>query len=249
MKRLYIASLMLLLNAFVVQAQHFPTVPGLSALEINFPPGTAQYSVIINGARYSVQHRTFSLGQIPSGTIALQIGYWSGIGQQAQFISVYSGHLHLQAQMRTIATLSQRGQLRISRQEPILPPFQPVVPGYIPPMVQPWHPHQSGIPGHGYGWAAPMATQQFNLLLSSIRNRSFDNDKVLVAQQAIRFQGLSAQQIRFIMEELSFESNRLRFAKFAFDFCVDPQNYFLVNDAFRFSGSVRSLEQHIFSGR
>lgn len=253
MKRLYTTTWMVLLTAFVLQAQYFPPANGQAGLQLNLPAGTVQYAVILNGIQYPVQHRTFNLEQLPAGNPTLQVGYWSGLGQAAQFIPVYNGRILLQANMRTVASMNQRGQLRIKGYEPIIPPFNPHVPGYFPPTLNPWNP-QSGFPGHGHpgqglGWGAPMAPQQFSLLLNSIRNRSFDNDKLLVGQQAIRFQGLSAQQIALIMNEFSFESNRLKFAKYAFDFCVDPQNYFMVNDAFRFSSSVRSLEQHIFSRR
>jgi hypothetical protein len=253
MKRLYTTTLMVLLTAFALQAQFSSPVNVHSGLRLSLPAGTVQYAVILNGIQYPVQHRTFILEQLPPGTATLQVGYWSGLGHAAQFIPVYSGRIPLQANMRTLANLNQRGQLRINGYEPIIPPFNPHAPGYFPPTVNPWNPQPGfpgqGFPGQGLGWGAPMAPQQFNLLLSSIRNRSFDNDKLLVAQQATRFQGMSAQQIALIMNEFSFESNRLKFAKYAFDFCVDPQNYFMVNDAFHFSSSVRSLEQHIFSRR
>jgi len=262
MKRLYTTTLMVLLTAFALQAQYFPPVNGQSGLQLNLPAGTVQYAVILNGTQYPVQHRTFILDNLPFGNVHLQVGYWSGLGHAAQFIPVYNGRIALQANMRTIASLNQRGQFRINGYEPIIPPFNPHAPGHFPPTVNPWIP-QPGFPGQGFpgqgfpgqgfpqgpGWGAPMAPQQFNLLLGSIRNRSFDNDKLLVAQQATRFQGLSAQQIALIMREFSFESNRLKFAKYAFDFCVDPQNYFVVNNSFTFSSSVRSLEQHIFAGR
>jgi len=47
------------------------------------------------------------------------------------------------------------------------------------------------------------------------------------------------------MGVFSFESTRLDFARMAYHRVIDPQNYFIVNNAFRFSSSIDELYQYI----
>jgi hypothetical protein len=56
---------------------------------------------------------------------------------------------------------------------------------------------------------------------------------------------LTSAQITDIMRLFSFESSRLEIAKFAYNYVVDPQRYFMVNNAFSFSSSVDDLNRFI----
>jgi hypothetical protein len=47
------------------------------------------------------------------------------------------------------------------------------------------------------------------------------------------------------MQQFSFESTRLDFARFAYAYVVDPQSYFMVNNAFAFSSSVDDLNRFL----
>lgn len=85
----------------------------------------------------------------------------------------------------------------------------------------------------------------FERALQSIRAQAFDSDQIRVAKQVIRANGASSHQIAEIMRVLSFESSRLEIAKFGYQFVGDPQNYYIVNDVFWFSSSVRELDRFI----
>lgn len=94
---------------------------------------------------------------------------------------------------------------------------------------------------------APMAMGMhpdvFDRVLESIRQRSFDSDRIRVARMAIRGHGATSFQIAEIMRLLSFESSRMEIAKFGFGHVVDPENFHLVNDVFWFSSSIRELDR------
>lgn len=91
-----------------------------------------------------------------------------------------------------------------------------------------------------------MNNHRFQDLKIQLRNTAFDNDKLRIANQAVRANGITSQQVREIMEMMSFESTRLKFAKASYQFTVDRQNYYTVNSAFNFSSSVRELERYIY---
>ena len=90
-----------------------------------------------------------------------------------------------------------------------------------------------------------MHPDQFASALRSIELATFDSDQIRVAKQIIRRNGASSQQIAEIMRVLSFESSRLKIAKFGFQFVADPENYYVVNDVFWFSSSIRELDRFI----
>lgn len=109
-----------------------------------------------------------------------------------------------------------------------------------------------GNNGGGYGqpYFQAMNEYEFNGLLNTLNNASFDNTRLTIANQAIMNNYLTVSQVKAIMNVFSFESNRLSFAKSAYARTIDKQNYYLVNDAFSFSSSIQSLNNYIngFSG-
>jgi hypothetical protein len=90
-----------------------------------------------------------------------------------------------------------------------------------------------------------MIATSYNSLISSIDKKSFGDDKLTLAKQAISSNCMSVVQIKGVMNVLGWEDNRLDFAKHAYSRCVDPQNYFQVNDAFDFDSSTEELDEYI----
>ena len=116
--------------------------------------------------------------------------------------------------------------------------------------------HQSGNVGFNSGagsgyapQAQAMHPEDFRAALDRIRHQSFDDGRLAVAKQVARTNSLRSRQVMRVMRTFSFESTRLKFAKFAYRTrsVVDPQNYYVVNEAFNFSSSVRNLDQFIAS--
>jgi len=83
--------------------------------------------------------------------------------------------------------------------------------------------------------------------VNSINNASFAEDKMRIAKQFTKNNCLNVDQILSVMSLFSFEENKLDYAKYAYDFCVDKGNYFLVNDAFSFSSSKSALNKFLDS--
>lgn len=117
------------------------------------------------------------------------------------------------------------------------------------------HPGQGGPSGYAaYPYSPPeMSPQEFAGAKNMIDNRPFDDDRLTVAMQVARGGRLSSAHVRELLELFSFESSRLAFAKGAYDFVVDPMNYWTVNDGFRFSSSIDELndylEGHVVTGQ
>ncbi len=89
---------------------------------------------------------------------------------------------------------------------------------------------------------------EFGNIAGAVCRQTFESDKILVAKQAIGCKMVSADQVRRLMGKFTFESTKLDFAKWAYRHCWDAQNYYIVNDAFTFSSSVRELDEFIRFG-
>jgi hypothetical protein len=224
-----------------------------------------RYILMINGQQFNLQGNLFFQDGIPAGRHQVQVGYYTGHGWFRQFVSVYNQFVDFYVGQRLIGRVNFSGHLVVLGYEPLFPatsqcppvhpqPHWPVCPPVHPPIGQcppgqfprpPFPGQYPSFPGGGWGHLQPMSNQEFASLMQVIRNRSFDSDQLLIARQAVRNSVLSTTQIRQIMDLFSFESTKLEFAKFAYDYCFDRQNYFLIYDAFDFSDSISMLEQHI----
>jgi hypothetical protein len=113
------------------------------------------------------------------------------------------------------------------------------------------HNHNTGHNTSGYtgpgACYSPMSQSNFNDLTSSINAKAFEDAKLKVARQAISSNCVSAAQVRKLMDLFTFEDNKLQLAKYSYDYTVDKQNYFKVNDGFTFDSSVDALNEYISS--
>ncbi len=92
-----------------------------------------------------------------------------------------------------------------------------------------------------------MSDNAFCALKTTVANTSFDSNKLLIAKQAIASNYLTAFQVSELADLMTFESNKLEFAKCAYKYTVDKNNYFVVNNVFTFSSSVYELNKYISS--
>jgi hypothetical protein len=93
--------------------------------------------------------------------------------------------------------------------------------------------------------AYPMASADFSSALSTVKNQGFDETRLQTAKQIAGGNCLSTPQISEICKVFGFEETKLDFAKFAYDHCTEPKNYFKINNVFGFSSSVDDLTGYI----
>ena len=91
----------------------------------------------------------------------------------------------------------------------------------------------------------PMAGGDFSSAKSSIANKSFADDKMILAKQIIKSNCVSTDQVIGIMNLFDFEDAKVEFAKAAYTQTTDPQNYYKVNDAFTYSDSIDELNDFL----
>jgi hypothetical protein len=87
--------------------------------------------------------------------------------------------------------------------------------------------------------------QYFNQFLSSLKSESFDSNRLQNAKVYASKTNLSASQIKDIAATFTFDSNRLDWAKAAYNSCYDKGNYFLLRETFTFSSSYSELQDYV----
>ena len=113
--------------------------------------------------------------------------------------------------------------------------------------------NNSGYPpigGGNSGYGNPtsqvcMPSIDFNRALNVIKQEKFDNSKVNTAKQITASNYLCVNQIVQICKQFEFDNSKLDFAKFAYRYCADQYNYYLVNEVFMFDSSKNDLRKYI----
>ncbi|WP_306639930.1 DUF4476 domain-containing protein [Sanyastnella coralliicola] len=93
--------------------------------------------------------------------------------------------------------------------------------------------------------ASPMGDGEMDELKRSIEDKSFEDSKLTIAKQVTKAKCFTARQIKEIMMLFSFEDTKLEYAKFAYDYCFDQDNYYVVNDAFGFEMTIDELNEFL----
>lgn len=92
-----------------------------------------------------------------------------------------------------------------------------------------------------------MAPGNFSSALTTVKNLGFDDTRLKTAKQIVSSNCMNVKQISDLASTFGFEETKLEFAKFAYDYCVEPKNYFKLNNIFGFSASVEELTDYISS--
>ena len=89
----------------------------------------------------------------------------------------------------------------------------------------------------------PMAPGDYKSAKSTIEQANFEESKLSTAKEIAGANCLYAGQVAEICKLFGFEETKLSFAKYAYKRCIDPQNYFKVNNVFDFDASKTELSK------
>jgi len=107
------------------------------------------------------------------------------------------------------------------------------------------HPSESTSPTTATGCRAAMTTANFDKMKQSVEAKPFSDTKMSTAKVATKNNCISASQVKEICKLFSMDDDKLTYAKFAYDYCVDKGNYYLVSDVFSFSSTTDELNKFI----
>ncbi len=250
-----ISTIILGLSLLSLQASHLG-----SELSIN-TSGVSQMLINLNGNMYKTSSNTYVLRNVAPGrhkfsVTALERGY-HGIVHKV----IYRGQINIPHASLVTARVSYNGLLNVQSTPKLLPCGHSLNTHGV-------CSRGCAVPGNGRGRhvrpnnavlvhngpvinCAPtpayigMHPQIFQDVMRAVDNQNFSNSKMAVARQAITANGISSRQVADMMGLFAFESYKLELAKFAYGYVADPQNFWMVNNYFSFSSSVRELDNFI----
>ncbi len=238
--------------AFVLSAVLMMAHPPASQLQISLSGHRPNSIIVLDGQQYVSANNFVFIQQLAAGNHTLQVlrpGAWGNQGV------LFSGNINVPVASHVVATVG-RGGMKVGA-TPLAHQGPSYWDGYQNPPGAILHtPHQHYTPqpppqlqvGPGFCGTPPaqgMYPEVFSRLVHTIKAHSFDSDQLRVAKQGVRMNGVTSEQMRELMQLMSFESTRLELAKFGYEFVADPGNYFIVNDVFWFSSSVSELDRFV----
>ncbi|WCO02329.1 DUF4476 domain-containing protein [Psychroserpens ponticola] len=92
-----------------------------------------------------------------------------------------------------------------------------------------------------------MSRSDFNQALESIRSKTFSDSKLTLAKQVTKGNCLTSGQIAQVTSLFDFEATKIEYAKFAYSYCFNPENFWKVNNSFEFESTIEELNEYIES--
>ncbi|MCC9165293.1 DUF4476 domain-containing protein [Pontibacter harenae] len=148
----------------------------------------------------------------------------------------------------------RRGRVAINllSQVPLVPPVvvPDPMPAPVPVPLPPRYPDQGPInpenPYHNPNDRCRNLLTSYDMdrLIESMKSRSFESTRLSIAREALRNASILSEDLKFLLDQFEYESTRLEYAKFAYDYVCDKERFYYVYDALKFDMSVRELEEY-----
>ena len=118
----------------------------------------------------------------------------------------------------------------------------PPAPPPPPPPPTPPTPHTPHIPHIQQPDTPTHANETEMSSIVELMNKSpFDKDKLSLGKTFVKQHPVLSSQAVLMAKTITFEDSRLEFLIYAFDYCVDPENYFQTVEALTYSSSRDKL--------
>ncbi len=222
------------------------TATATSRLHVKLLGHRQHVLIVFNGQQFASAENIMSVRGLAPGNYPIKVlrpGYWDG------YRAIFRGVIHVPQHSLVKATITPNGMKVLT---------EPLAHGHGSSYWDTDHGHGSVHPDpYGNGGFVSLDQQTcspvvlgmspdvFTHVLDRVRQQRFDEDRMRVAKRAVLAHGATSLQVAQIMRLLSFESNRLKTAKFCYGIVADPDSYYQVTDELRFSSSVRELDRFI----
>lgn len=97
------------------------------------------------------------------------------------------------------------------------------------------------------GCSSAMSASAFSKMKQSVEAKPFSDTKMSTAKVATKNNCLSVSQISEISKLFSMDDDKLAYAKFAYDYCVDKGNFYQISEIFSFSTTTDELNKFLES--
>lgn len=96
---------------------------------------------------------------------------------------------------------------------------------------------------------AALDSVAFVKLLSKVEANDFDGGKVTLIKETAKGICYSSEQIKALLDLLSFEEDKIALAKYLWDHVNDPANFLNILSVFEFESSKKEIRAHIAASK
>lgn len=107
---------------------------------------------------------------------------------------------------------------------------------------------RNGDRGHGRHHIECATGEQMNMAMQVLENQSFDDKKLDVAKLCVTLGHFCVEDLARMAAVFSFDDNRTKFLIYAYDFCPDQQNYYMLRDVFSFRSNFDTMMETVMPG-
>lgn len=97
--------------------------------------------------------------------------------------------------------------------------------------------HYGYKPDHGFN-----RNGNFSLFMDELNRRRFDDQKFALASRYLNRNDLTANQLKRIVRQFSFDDTKVNFILNAYNHVYDKQNFHIIYEELRFQSSVRTIK-------
>lgn len=238
MKQLF-TSILFLCIGFAVFAQN------TSNLTIS-TTGTSNLKIRLAGKKYSLMDRSLTFQSLNPGSYTLTIYQLQNksFGPGTEYVTVFDKTITLSAQKHTEVCVLRFGKVAWDE--------KPIERDNWNENYQNPEPDRdrdggwrNGNGGYGNNNRIAVDATNFEKMKDAIVKQVYDDDKLTMAKVVMKNNWYTAAQLKTLTEKFVYDDNKLTFAKYAYDFCIDPGNYYTVADALVYQSSKQELLQYI----
>lgn len=202
--------------------------------------GTSNLKIRFANKKYSLMDRSLTFQSLTPGTYSLTIYQLQNkpFGGGTEYVNVFDKTITLTAQRHMEVCVLRFGKVswdekQIERDN--------------------WNEsYQNPEPDRDRGWGNgnnryPVDAPNFEKMKTAITGEFYDEDKMTMAKVVMKNNWFTAAQLKAFTEKFLYDDNKLAFAKFAYDYCVDPGNYYTIADALFYQTTKQDLLKFIAS--
>lgn len=90
-----------------------------------------------------------------------------------------------------------------------------------------------------------VSSSDMNAIIKALKNESYDSTRSKIAKMIVRGSMLTSRQIADMGKTFTYDSNRYKFLLYAYDSCIDPQNYTIAANTLEFNTNRSDLMRNI----
>ncbi len=105
--------------------------------------------------------------------------------------------------------------------------------------------NNGGNSDNGYWESCELGNGDYESACNSIRSKSFSDAKMIIAKQVLKSNCVNTSQVKGMAQLFDFEEDKLTFVKFAYDYTLDKNNYYKINDVFTYEITIEELNKYL----